>query len=177
MSWYITERYHPIQAGSIDGVDTTPHDRAVKRAVRAQRDKLYDSCQGELDDKGDPHLTLFIGRVGTDTGTVIGCVTQLPQHAPPRLGFTRLIDKLVNVLRLGEEDLHNFFTPFGRVKRVRLVRDLVTGESRGYAYYQPSQPKVYDGSSLQRALVLFPVMIYFDITSRVVVDNSILICV
>ncbi|CAI5985580.1 unnamed protein product [Closterium sp. NIES-64] len=30
--WYGHEEYHPVQAGSIDGTDTRPHDRAIKRA-------------------------------------------------------------------------------------------------------------------------------------------------
>ena len=28
--------YHPLQAGSIDGTDTAPHDRAVTRALEAK---------------------------------------------------------------------------------------------------------------------------------------------
>ena len=28
--------YHPLQAGSIDGTDTAPHDRAVVRAMLAK---------------------------------------------------------------------------------------------------------------------------------------------
>lgn len=28
--------YHPLQAGSIDGTDTVPHDRAVSRAMVAK---------------------------------------------------------------------------------------------------------------------------------------------
>ena len=28
--------YHPLQAGSIDGTDTVPHDRAVSRAIVAK---------------------------------------------------------------------------------------------------------------------------------------------
>lgn len=33
---YAVEEYHPIQAGSIDGTDTVPHDRALKRAMMAR---------------------------------------------------------------------------------------------------------------------------------------------
>lgn len=29
--------YHPLQAGSIDGTDTVPHDKAVSRAMVAKR--------------------------------------------------------------------------------------------------------------------------------------------
>lgn len=28
--------YHPLQAGSIDGTDTLPHDKAVSRAMEAK---------------------------------------------------------------------------------------------------------------------------------------------
>ena len=74
MSWYTTERYHPIQAGSIDGVDVRPHDRAVRRAVRAQHDGLYHAFEDALDRKSDPYLTLFVGRLGATTGTYVRCL-------------------------------------------------------------------------------------------------------
>lgn len=32
---FYANTYHPIQAGSIDGTDTTPHDNAVHRALIA----------------------------------------------------------------------------------------------------------------------------------------------
>jgi hypothetical protein len=70
--WYSTEKYHPIQAGSIDGIDTVPHDRAVIRAMRAQTDNLYDNLydasEGGLDEERGSHLTLFVGRLGATTG-------------------------------------------------------------------------------------------------------------
>lgn len=33
--WYLKE-YNPIQAGSIDGTDTEPHDTAIERASQSQ---------------------------------------------------------------------------------------------------------------------------------------------
>lgn len=33
--WYLKE-YNPIQAGSIDGTDTEPHDAAIERASQSQ---------------------------------------------------------------------------------------------------------------------------------------------
>jgi U11/U12 small nuclear ribonucleoprotein SNRNP35 len=30
---FYADAYHPIQAGSIDGTDTAPHDNAVYRAL------------------------------------------------------------------------------------------------------------------------------------------------
>lgn len=36
-SWHpIARVYHPLTAGSIDGTDTRPHDRAVERAIKVK---------------------------------------------------------------------------------------------------------------------------------------------
>lgn len=32
----MAKEYHPLQAGSIDGTDTMPHDRAVIRAMQVK---------------------------------------------------------------------------------------------------------------------------------------------
>lgn len=58
--------YHPIQAGSIDGTDITPHDNGVYRAVLCATTGLYDPSS---DPKviGDPYCTIFVGRLSHST--------------------------------------------------------------------------------------------------------------
>ena len=52
--------YNPLEAGSIDGTDTVPHDRAIWRAMSAtyRPNHLV---------KGDPDCTLFVARLHPDT--------------------------------------------------------------------------------------------------------------
>ncbi len=52
--------YNPLQAGSIDGTDTVPHDRAIWRAMNA-------TYQPSHLVKGDPDCTLFVARLHPDT--------------------------------------------------------------------------------------------------------------
>ncbi|XP_022870061.1 U11/U12 small nuclear ribonucleoprotein 35 kDa protein [Olea europaea var. sylvestris] len=61
-SVFYAEAYHPIQAGSIDGTDTLPHDNAVYRALLCSNAGLYDPF-GDPKVIGDPYCTLFVGRL------------------------------------------------------------------------------------------------------------------
>lgn len=88
--------YDPLKAGSIDGTDVEPHDRAVWRAMFAR----YKPNKGIV---GDPLLTLFVARLNPQTS---------------------------------EKKLHEVFSKFGDVSRLRLVRDVVTGFSKGYAFVE-----------------------------------------
>lgn len=88
--------YDALKAGSIDGTDVEPHDKAVWRAMLAR----YRPNKGVT---GDPHLTLFVSRLNPQTT---------------------------------EEKLHEVFSKFGDVRRVRLVRDVVTGFSKCYAFIE-----------------------------------------
>ncbi|XP_073127954.1 U11/U12 small nuclear ribonucleoprotein 35 kDa protein [Henckelia pumila] len=54
--------YHAIQAGSIDGTDTLPHDNGVYRALLCSNAALYDPF-GDPKVIGDPYCTLFVGRL------------------------------------------------------------------------------------------------------------------
>lgn len=47
--------YDPLKAGSIDGTDTEPHDKAVSRAIRSH----YEPPHGL---KSNPSRTLFVAR-------------------------------------------------------------------------------------------------------------------
>ncbi|GLD92878.1 hypothetical protein PINS_up001457 [Pythium insidiosum] len=119
--WHAKE-YDPIQIGSIDGTDTTPHDRALTRALHARFDA---SADPQIE--GDPYATLFVGRLNYATT---------------------------------EETLREVFTAYGAIKRLRLVRDVVTQRSKGYAFvefereqdfrraYERAHHQVIDGHSV-----------------------------
>lgn len=92
----IAKEYDPLKAGSIDGTDEDPHDRAVWRAMLAR----YVPNKGVT---GDPILTLFVARLNLQTK---------------------------------EEKLKEVFSRYGDIRRLRLVRDLVTGFSKGYAFIE-----------------------------------------
>ncbi|KAM4808949.1 U11/U12 small nuclear ribonucleoprotein 35 kDa protein [Rhinophrynus dorsalis] len=95
----IAKQYDPLKAGSIDGTDEEPHDRAVLRAMLAR----YVPNKGVL---GDPHLTLFVARLSQQTT---------------------------------EEKLKEVFSRYGDIQRIRLVRDFITGFSKGYAFIEYKQ--------------------------------------
>ncbi|XP_045614500.2 U11/U12 small nuclear ribonucleoprotein 35 kDa protein [Procambarus clarkii] len=91
----IAHEYDPLAAGSIDGTDTEPHDRAVWRAMNAH--------YVPPDTQSKPEHTLFVGR--------------LPRS-------------------LREEQLSEKFSRFGALQSVHLIRDIVTGQSRGYGFVE-----------------------------------------
>ncbi|XP_044146183.1 U11/U12 small nuclear ribonucleoprotein 35 kDa protein [Bufo gargarizans] len=95
----IAKNYHPLKAGSIDGTDEEPHDRAVLRAMLAR----YVPNKGVV---GDPQLTLFVARLSQQTT---------------------------------EEKLKEVFSRYGDIQRIRLVRDFITGFSKGYAFIEYKQ--------------------------------------
>ncbi|KAG1327582.1 hypothetical protein COCNU_01G015160 [Cocos nucifera] len=99
---FYADTYHPIQAGSIDGTDTLPHDRAIYGALLCSNAGLYDPF-GDPKVIGDPYGTVFVGRLSRQTD---------------------------------EETLRKVMSKYGRVKNLRLVRDIVTGASRGYAFVE-----------------------------------------
>ncbi|XP_063000472.1 U11/U12 small nuclear ribonucleoprotein 35 kDa protein [Elgaria multicarinata webbii] len=92
----IAKEYDPLKAGSIDGTDEDPHDRAVWRGMSAR----YIPNEGV---SGDPHLTLFVARLNLQTT---------------------------------EDKLKEVFSRYGDIRKIRLVRDLVTGFSKGYAFIE-----------------------------------------
>lgn len=51
------KEYDPLKAGSIDGTDTEPHDKAISRAMQAH----YEPPHGL---KSKPERTLFVARFG-----------------------------------------------------------------------------------------------------------------
>lgn len=88
--------YHPLQAGSIDGTDTVPHDRAVSRAMVAKYKPNKRVC-------GNPDSTLFVGKLSKETR---------------------------------EATVFKVFAKCGELARCRLIRDVVTGFSKGYAFVE-----------------------------------------
>eukprot|EP00252_Welwitschia_mirabilis_P000456 TRINITY_DN10449_c0_g1_i3.p1 TRINITY_DN10449_c0_g1~~TRINITY_DN10449_c0_g1_i3.p1 ORF type:complete len:472 (+),score=112.85 TRINITY_DN10449_c0_g1_i3:170-1585(+) len=123
---FYADSYHPIQAGSIDGTDITPHDNGVYRALICALTGLYDPTS---DTKviGDPYCTVFVGRLSHSTT---------------------------------EESLKHAMGKYGRVKKLRLVRHIVTGASEGYAFveyetdremrhaYEGAHHSIIDGSQV-----------------------------
>ncbi|XP_061947377.1 U11/U12 small nuclear ribonucleoprotein 35 kDa protein [Populus nigra] len=101
-SVFYAETYHPIQAGSIDGTDTAPHDNAIYRALLCSSAGLYDPF-GDPKAIGDPYCTIFVGRLSHLTT---------------------------------EDTLRKAMSKYGKVKNLRLVRHIVTGASRGYAFVE-----------------------------------------
>ncbi|XP_075033465.1 U11/U12 small nuclear ribonucleoprotein 35 kDa protein [Mixophyes fleayi] len=95
----IAKKYDPLKAGSIDGTDEEPHDRAVLRAMLAR----YVPNKGVV---GDPQLTLFVSRLSQQTT---------------------------------EEKLKEVFSRYGDIQSIRLVRDFITGFSKGYAFIEYKQ--------------------------------------
>ncbi|KAJ8260833.1 hypothetical protein COCON_G00165560 [Conger conger] len=92
----VAKVYDPLKAGSIDGTDVEPHDRAVWRAIQAR----YVPNKGVV---GDPELTVFVARLNPQTT---------------------------------EEKVREVFSKYGDIRRLRLVRDIVTGFSKGYAFVE-----------------------------------------
>ncbi|CAN6167629.1 unnamed protein product [Urochloa humidicola] len=123
---FYVDKYHPIQAGSIDGTDVAPHDNAVLRALICSQAGLYDPF-GDPKATGDPYCTVFVGRLSRQTD---------------------------------DDSLRKAMSRYGSVKSMRLVRDIVTGASRGYAFveyetdremrraYQDAHHSIIDGSEV-----------------------------
>ncbi|KQJ90998.1 U11/U12 small nuclear ribonucleoprotein 35 kDa protein [Brachypodium distachyon] len=123
---FYADKYHPIQAGSIDGTDVAPHDNAVLRALLCSGAGLYDPF-GDPKATGEPYHMVFVGHLSRFTG---------------------------------DETLRKAMSRYGRVKSMRLVRDIVTGASRGYAFveyetdkemrraYEDAHHSIIDGSEV-----------------------------
>ncbi|KPJ20314.1 U11/U12 small nuclear ribonucleoprotein 35 kDa protein [Papilio machaon] len=92
----LATEYDPIKIGSIDGTDSEAHDRAVLRA-------LCSEYAPNKQVRGDPHHTLFIGRLN---------------H------------------RTTQETIQSEFSKFGKILHCRLVKDIVTGKSKQYAFVE-----------------------------------------
>jgi U11/U12 small nuclear ribonucleoprotein SNRNP35 len=77
---YLDKVYCPLLAGSIDGTDDQPHDRAICRALEAKYkpSKLV---------QGDPNLTLFVARLSpnTDEDTIYSAFRQFGKIRHARL--------------------------------------------------------------------------------------------
>ena len=71
--------YDPLRAGSIDGTDRVPHDRAIVRAmtvnckftsrsISPSRIEVFSTPDKPPKDlKSDPYHTVFVGRINHDT--------------------------------------------------------------------------------------------------------------
>ncbi|XP_060533402.1 U11/U12 small nuclear ribonucleoprotein 35 kDa protein-like [Cylas formicarius] len=88
--------YDPIKCASIDGTDTTPHDKAVERA-------LLSEYKPNRHVKGNAGCTIFISRLNHETT---------------------------------KDTIKNIFSKYGKLKRFRMVKDIVTGLPKGYAFVE-----------------------------------------
>lgn len=89
-----TTKYNPLTAGSIDGTDIVPHDRAIARAMSSFYDPPKEASNLSK-------YALFVAR--------------LPQS-------------------LSEEELCQKFASIGKLNSCKLIRDIVTGMSKGYGF-------------------------------------------
>ncbi|XP_077979106.1 U11/U12 small nuclear ribonucleoprotein 35 kDa protein-like [Glandiceps talaboti] len=97
----IAKVYDPLKAGSIDGTDIYPHDKAVERAMVAKYkpDKAV---------PGNPRKTIIVARLNQKTT---------------------------------EETLKKVFSKQGEIKNFEIVRDVVTGFPKGYAFIEYFEEK------------------------------------
>lgn len=97
--WYpFIVKYDPIQAGSIDGTDTLPHDKGIIRALNS-------TYKPNTSLKSNPLHTIFVNKLNKNTK---------------------------------ESDLREEFAQYGKVLNVKLVRDIITGYSKRYAFIEYS---------------------------------------
>ena len=110
--------YDPIKIGSIDGIATFPHDRALTRAANARY-----RPNPKLDN--DPKATLFVGRLDED-------VTEedLEKVCPKSITINNLYLLFICSFSL------KVFSKHGDLRKVTLVRDVVTGFSKKYAFVE-----------------------------------------
>ncbi|KAA3674420.1 uncharacterized protein DEA37_0001870, partial [Paragonimus westermani] len=148
--WYSHIRsygfYDPIMAGSIDGTDVTPHDRAIIRALSSGYKPRYADRLAK-----DPKATLFIGRLPPDvTQSVLEQALSKLLHTHDHLTEgTRHAGASGTSLFYEERRCrkrHRSRSPFctssghsspkadSDYPKVRIVRHIVTGYPCGYAF-------------------------------------------
>ncbi|CAL1544968.1 unnamed protein product [Lymnaea stagnalis] len=94
------DAYNPLQAGSIDGTDEYPHDKAISRAMIS----TYKPNKFVI---GDPECTVFVGHLSPLTT---------------------------------DEIIIRSMKQYGTVVRARVVKDIVTGFSKCYAFVEFTEP-------------------------------------
>lgn len=162
---FYADKYHPIQAGSIDGTDVAPHDNAVLRALICSQAGLCacavrvsaiplstyplrtsplpgfpsrsvsDDPFGDPKASGDPHRTVFVGRLSRQTDD--DTLRKVRPFCPPppltcvngRRCLLWLCAGLVVILMVGRGRFPlllfvQAMSRYGRVKSMRLVRDI-----------------------------------------------------
>ncbi|VDP82802.1 unnamed protein product [Echinostoma caproni] len=144
--------YDPIIAGSIDGTDEAPHDRAIVRALSANYKPNY---QAVLD--VDPKATLFLGRLpyAADTNVIREALRKLlntrrSNQLTDRSGHRSVDDRhsssrrrssrrsrspFANPPKTGHNEQDDHLNPGDELwPKIRLVRNIVTGFPRGYGF-------------------------------------------
>lgn len=117
-------QYDPLKAGSIDGTDTQPHDKAVSRAMLMHYEPPHD-----LDSK--PERTIFVARLGPkitncDLKEVIFIKQYIWQYyCTPYI-----------ILCKAQIVIVQFFGKHGDVISAKVIVDVVTGISQGYGFVE-----------------------------------------
>ena len=112
------QEYDPIRNGSMDGTDIHAHDHGLVRAYQNHCNCvefwfLVDDSRKDCNSKCDPYRTLFVGRLKSELRScIMGSETTT------------------------EETLMQTFSRYGKVKSLKLVRDIVTGCSMKYAFIE-----------------------------------------
>ncbi|CAF1872131.1 unnamed protein product [Brassica oleracea] len=114
------------QAGSIDGTDVAPHDNGVRRALLC-----YNAGLCKLS------LSLSLSYVKLIALYVFWCFEDDPSGDSKAAGdpyCTLFVGRISHLTT--EETLREAMSRYGKVKSLRLVRHIVTGASRGYAFVE-----------------------------------------
>ncbi|KAK4471588.1 hypothetical protein MN116_005003 [Schistosoma mekongi] len=113
--------YDPVAVGSIDGTDTTPHDRAVQRALTSsyrRKNKVFN---------WDPKATIFIGRLPYYTSKV--CLQKALQKLLNGHLKTDSNNKYEKFCRNRSPFSHDEIWP-----KIHIVHDVITGYPCGYGF-------------------------------------------
>lgn len=110
-----------MKAGSIDGTDTEPHDKAISRAMQAH----YEPPHGL---KSKPERTLFVARFGSK-------VAKHDLKEVQRQHYPFLFNRNITVYLLIHWQIQ-FFSRYGDVVSVKVIVDIVTGLSQGFGFVE-----------------------------------------
>lgn len=140
--------YDPILAGSITGTySSKPHDRALIRASKSKCMLSFETFFARFFDFFDFFDVLSVYWPSIDDGHsnilifwiyeyVIIVLHSDRASSDPLICGDPFLTIFVGRLhpKTTEKTLHDFFSSFGEINHLRLVRDIATGESKRYAF-------------------------------------------
>lgn len=117
------------------GTDTIPHDRGIIRAINS-------TYQPNERVEGDPRYTIFVGKLHIKTDEVNSfptfCSYSDQFWQPTKTDVIRIHQKnaiIINYFAF-QDTLKYKFRKFGRIVGCRVVRDIITGVSKCYAFIE-----------------------------------------